>query len=415
MTKRVLIMGTLDTKGKELEYLREQIIKRGCKTIVLDLSCKELSSNFYSNISCEEVAKAAGVNFQKISHMDRKEAMQLMIEGAIRLVQTMCQNGDIQGVIAVGGANGTYMGCKIMQTLPIGFPKVMISTIASGDVRPYVGYKDIIMIHSVSDISLNRIIKRIFTNAANAIVAMVNVEMENAEGTLFATTMFGVTEPCVNIVKSTLEKSGYEIVVFHAVGTGGMAMEELIIEGKINGVLDITTTELADELCGGVFSAGPKRLEAAGRMGIPQVIAPGAIDMVNFWAPETVPKKYRKRKFYRHNPQITLMRTNKKENKKLGEIIADKANRARGPTAIILPLKGFSKYDSPNGPQAINIKGEPFGQWFDPEADAAFIRSIKKNINYSKVDLVEVDAHINDYKFAREVVEVFKELIVKSK
>lgn len=254
--------------------------------------------------------------------------------------------------------------------------------------------------------------RRIFTNAANAIIGMVNAEVEGEKNKKpqIAATMFGITEPCVMKAKSLLEKEGFEVVVFHAVGTGGMAMEELIERGEIDGVLDVTTTELADELCGGVFSAGATRLDAAGKRGIPQVIVPGALDMVNFWAPETVPEKYRNRVFYRHNPQITLMRTNEEENKRLGRIIAEKANNARGPTSIVLPLKGFSKYDRLKGVMAVDIKGKQIGRWYNQEADNAFIESLKNSIDPSKVEIVEINAHINDDAFAEQLAKIFKKL-----
>lgn len=412
MPKTILILGTLDTKGKEYEYLQEQIEKKGVRTLVVDISCREFKPEFHPDVSCDQVARAAGTSFKEISRGDRRAAMKIMVEGATKIVKKLHDEEKFQGIIAMGGSNATSMCCEVMRTLPISFPKVMVSTMASGNVRQYVGCKDIIMVNPVGDISLNRMTRRIFTNAANAIIGMVNAEAEEEENKKLqiAATMFGVTEPCLMKAKSLLEKEGYEVVVFHAVGTGGMAMEELIEQGEIDGVLDITTTELADELCGGVLSAGASRLEAAGKRGIPQVIVPGALDMVNFWAPETVPEKYRDRVFYRHNPQITLMRTTKEENKKLGRIIAEKVNNARGPTSIVLPLKGFSKYDQLNGVLAVDIKGKQIGRWYNPEADKAFIESLKKSVDPSKIEIVEINAHINDDVFAEQLARIFKKL-----
>jgi uncharacterized protein (UPF0261 family) len=292
--------------------------------------------------------------------------------------------------------------------LPVGFPKLMVTPVASGNVRPYVGTKDIMMMNSIGDISLNRITKRIMDNAARAIANMAKAgprEEEEVKPQICIST-FGVTLPCVERAKSLLGEKGFEVIELHSSGTGGMALEELVRTGEISGVLDITTSELVDELVGGMYSAGPQRIEAAGSMGIPQVISVGALDFGNFGAKETVPEKYKDRNFFFYTPSITLMRTNVDENRILGKIIAEKANRSTGPAAIIIPLKGFSALDRPGGPKMTTIEGSISGDWHDEMANSALIDSIKAHLDSSKVKLVEVHAHINDPEFAETAVDL---------
>jgi uncharacterized protein (UPF0261 family) len=269
---------------------------------------------------------------------------------------------------------------------------------ASGDVRPYVGTSDICMMYSVADFTgLNRLTTTILSNAADAIAGMCGhkAALPSASGrTLLGATMFGVTTPCVNRVKELVEQAGYELLVFHATGTGGQAMERLVTDGFIKGVLDITTTELADELVGGVLTAGPHRLEAAGNMGVPQVVSVGAVDMVNFGAPETVPAKFAGRRFYPHNAAVTLMRTTIEENRQLGEILARKLNQATGPVTLLLPLRGVSMIDA---------EGKAF---HDAEADAALFDAIRRYIGHH-IKLVELDLHINDPEFAAAIASEF--------
>ncbi len=313
-----------------------------------------------------------------------------MSKGAAAVVTRLAAERRIDGVIAMGGGGGTSIAAAAMQALPVGFPKLLVSTLASGDVRPFVGVKDVTIMPAVVDIAgINRLSSQILSNAAGAIAGMVKVERPavSADKPLVAATMFGVTTPCVTKAREVLEAAGYEVLVFHATGTGGQTMEELVRAGFVAGVLDITTTELADELAGGVLSAGPDRLEAAGEMGIPQIVSAGALDMVNFGAPETVPAKYADRTFYRHNPLVTLMRTTAADNARLGEIIAAKLNRAKGPTVFMIPKKGVS---------LIDVEGKPF---HDPAADAVFFRALKSNLA-ENVKLVELDTDINDEAFA---------------
>ncbi|HHY91968.1 MAG TPA: UPF0261 family protein, partial [Firmicutes bacterium] len=305
------------------------------------------------------------------------------------------------GIISMGGSAGTTIGTAAMQALPVGLPKVMVSTLASGDTRPYVGTKDITMMYSVVDISgLNRLSRRILGNAARAVAGMVQAEAEEAatDKPIITATMFGVTTPCVTAAREYLESRGYEVLVFHATGSGGRAMEGLIEDGFVSGVLDITTTEWCDELVGGVLTAGPHRLEAAGKKGIPQVVSVGALDMVNFGPPDTVPEKFKGRRFYQHNPTVTLMRTTVEENAELGRIIAEKLNAATGPTVVVLPLKGVSMIDA---------EGKAF---WDPEADAALFDALRDNLR-PDIRLVELDAHINDPEFALTLARILEELL----
>jgi uncharacterized protein (UPF0261 family) len=325
----------------------------------------------------------------------------MMAVGAAVVLRNLHDQGKIQGLISLGGSAGTNIGTAAMRALPVGFPKLMVSTLASGDTRPYVGTKDVAMLYSVVDIAgLNFLSRRILGNAAAAIAGMVKQAeiKEEAGKPLIAATMFGVTTPCVTRARRILEERGYEVLVFHATGMGGKAMEDLITDGFIAGVLDVTTTELADELVGGVQSAGPHRLEAAGERGIPQVVCPGAVDMVNFGPLETVPEKFKGRRLYAHNPTVTLMRTTTEECAQLGRITAEKLNRARGPVVFVMPLQGVS---------AIDVAGGPF---HSPAADAAYLAALKGSLD-PKVRLIEVDAPINDERFAWAVAEALLQML----
>ena len=399
MQKTVAIVGTLDTKGVEYKFLKDQIEANGISTMVINTGIVG-GPAFPPDISASEVAKAGGAELNELlKERDRGHSVTVMSQGAAAIVKNLYEQGKIQGVISMGGSAGTTIGTNAMRALPTGVPKVMLSTIASGDTRPYVDVKDITMMNSVVDISgINRLSRRILINAAAAITGMAKAEMEvKAEDRpLVAATMFGVTTPCVTKAREILESAGYEVLVFHATGIGGRAMEDLVRGGFIKGILDITTHELADELVGGVCRSGPNRLEAAGELGIPQVVVPGALDMVNFWAPETVPDKFKGRQFYQHNPIVTLMRSTIKENAQLGKVIAEKLNRAKGPTIVVIPRKGVS---------AIDKEGQPF---YDAEADAAFVKTLKSNLT-EQVKLIEMDNHINDDQFASMVANLLLE------
>lgn len=394
MGKTVCLIGTFDTKGLEFQFLKNQIESEGISTLTINAGI--LSEPLLKpDISAEDLARASGTSLDELrQEADRGNSIATMAEGAAKIVTQLWDEKKINSIISLGGSAGTTIATTAMRTLPVGTPKVMVSTLASGDTSPYVGTKDITMVYSVVDIAgINSISRQILTNAANAIVGMTTKELQltnQGDKPLIATTMFGVTTPCVTKARETLEKNGYEVLVFHATGTGGRAMEDLIRSGFIAGVLDATTTELADELVGGILSAGPHRLEAAGEVGIPQVIAPGALDMVNFAGPNTIPEKFQDRTFYQHNPTVTLMRTTVEENAKLGEIMAKKLNRAKSPTTIVIPSKGVS---------AIDKDGQPF---HDPEAIQAWTKSLQSNLD-QKVNLIETQSHINDDEFAEKL------------
>lgn len=400
MSKTILLIGTLDTKGTEYGYVRDLILERGHQVILINAGVTG-DPQVTPDISAAAVAEAGGSTLAALREQaDRGVAIEVMARGAANLAVQLHGEGKVDGVLGLGGSGGTAIATPAMRELPVGLPKLMVSTVASGDVQPYVGTKDISMMYSVVDIAgLNRLSRRILANAAGAICGMVEQSMPEAEDKpLLAATMFGVTTSCVTMVRERLEQAGYEVLVFHATGSGGQAMEGLIRDGFITGVADITTTEWCDQLVGGVLSAGPHRLEAAAKKGIPQVVSCGALDMVNFWALETVPAQFKERTLYKHNPNVTLMRTTPEECAELGRIIASKLNRAQGPTVLFLPLRGVS---------AIDQEGQPF---YLPQADKALFDALRRNIR-PPVELVELDLHINDPAFAEAMAERLLKLL----
>jgi uncharacterized protein (UPF0261 family) len=386
----VVIVGTLDTKGEEIDFARAVIEAQGVDTHVVDVGVMG-DPEFDPDTTAAEVAEAAGTTLDALRDSgDRGEAMEAMGEGARKIAVELHDAGVLSGILGLGGSGNTSIATTAMRALPVGVPKFMVSTMASGDTEPYVGSRDIAMLYSVADIEgLNQLSRQVISNAALAMVGMVanDPDVAVADKPTIGVTMFGVTTPCVQHAREVLEEKGYETIVFHATGTGGKAMESLIEEGIIDGVLDVTTTEWADELVGGVLSAGPERLEAAGERGIPQVVSTGALDMVNFGPRESVPEKFEGRQFHVHNPQVTLMRTTAEENAELGEIIAGKLNAATGPTALFLPLGGVSM---------LAVEGEDF---HDPEADAALFDALREHLD-GDVELVEHETDINDEAFA---------------
>jgi uncharacterized protein (UPF0261 family) len=401
----VLLIGTLDTKGVEVSFVRDALAEAGIATLVMDAGVLGAPS-FPADIPREHVYAAAGTTLAAVRESgDRGRAVEAAALGAAHLAQKLAAKGEVDGVLALGGSAGTTIGTAAMRALPFGLPKVMVSTLASGQVRQYVGVRDIFMLHSVVDISgLNRISRTVLGNAAQAMVGMVRraapIGGEGESKPLVTATMFGVTTPCVETARQKMERAGYEVLVFHATGTGGRTMESFVGDGLISGALDLTTTELADELVGGELSAGRDRLTAAGMRGIPQVISLGALDMVNFGPRKTVPEKFRARRFYQHNPNVTLMRTTPEENDQLGKEIAQKASAAKGPTAVLVPLKGIS---------AIDAEGQPF--WW-PEADRALFQSLR-NWMSPHVELIELDRHINDPAFAEAAADTLLRFLRK--
>ena len=387
---KILLIGTLDTKGREYAYIRDLIRDRGHTPFVLDAGV--LGEPVFSPDSpAVKTAEAGGESLASLREKrDRGHALEIMGLGARKLALELLTDGGFDAVFAMGGSGGTSIGSTAMKALPVGLPKLIVSTMASGNVGPYVDVKDITMMYSVVDVAgLNRVSRRVFANAAGAISGMAEQAVPAAaEKPLVAATMFGVTTPCVDRLREQIESRGYEVLVFHAVGSGGRSMESLVADGFISAVADVTTTEWCDELVGGVLSAGPERLDAAAKAGVPQVVSLGALDMVNFGPRDSLPPQYESRNIYVHNPQVTLMRTTPEECAKLGEIIATKLNRTTGPTALFVPLKGVS---------AIDVEGMPF---HDPVADAALFEAIRAHLDRSKVDLVELDLAINDPAFA---------------
>ncbi len=399
----VLLIGTLDTKGAEVAFVRDLLRQQGVAVLVMDAGVLQPPA-FAPDVPRERVFEAAGTSLAAVvKAADRGKAVEAAAAGAARVAADLCARGEVEGVLGLGGSAGTTIGTAAMRALPFGVPKLMVSTLASGQVGPYVGVRDVLMMHSVVDVSgLNRISRVVLANAAAAMAGMVRQAHGplpvGSNQPLVTATMFGVTTPCVEAARRIVEQAGYEVLVFHATGTGGRTMESFVHDGLIAGVLDITTTELADELVGGVLTAGRDRLTAAGLRGVPQVISLGALDMVNFGPPETVPEKFRGRRFYQHNPTVTLMRTTPEENDRLGKEIAEKASAARGPTAVLVPRRGVS---------AIDAEGKPF--WW-PEADAALFQSLRHWVS-PHVRLIELDLHVNDPAFAEAAARTLLDML----
>lgn len=400
----VVLLGTLDTKGAEYEYLRGLIEQHsGCDVLLIDAGILG-EPQVSADVSRHEVAEAAGSAIDSlVAANDRGAAVATMARGAARIVSDLFEQGRVHGILGLGGTGGSSLISEALRALPIGVPKLLVSTVASGDTRPYVGARDITMMYSVVDIAgINRVSARILGNAAAAIagmaVAYAGSDAEPEEKPLIGATMFGVTTPSVTRAREWLEQRGYEVLVFHATGTGGQSMEALVDGDFLAGVLDITTTELADNLVGGVFSAGPNRLEKAGEKGLPQVVSLGALDMVNFGAMDTVPERFADRNLYVHNPTVTLMRTTPDECAALGRQIAEKLNAARGPVALFIPRKGIS---------AIATEGGPF---HDPAADTALIETLLQNLE-ANVEVHDLDMEINDPQFAEAMASRMAELV----
>jgi uncharacterized protein (UPF0261 family) len=399
----VYLLATLDTKGREAGFLRDRLRDLGVSVVLVDVGSSG-EPFLPADISRDQVFASVAASPHNGQFPDRGTAVANAAEGARALLQREFAAGRVSGVLGLGGSAGTTIATSAMRALPLGVPKVMVCTLASGQVRPWVGDKDLFMLNSVVDlVGLNRISRPVLDQAARAMAGLVSLPSPSApaqttgladspgtapgERPLIAATMFGVTTPCVSAAREILENAGYEVLIFHATGNGGQAMETLIADGLIAGVLDITTTELADELVGGILSAGPDRLTAAGRRGIPQVLSVGALDMVNFGPLDTVPVQFRERHFHRHNPTVTLMRTTPDENRQLGREIGTKAAAAQGPTRILLPLHGVS---------AIDRQGQPFE---DRDARASLFAGIRETAG--SVPIEELDCHINDLEFAQ--------------
>ncbi len=388
----IAVLGTFDTKGEEHGYVAERIRERGHRVMLIDVGSGS-EPTLKPDLSRWEVAAAGGVDLTEVlARQDRGECVAAMSAAARVCLAALVAAGQIDGVISLGGGGGTAIATGAMRALPVGFPKLMVSTLASGNTAHYVGTKDIVMMPSIVDVAgLNSVSELIFARAAGAICGMVETEIRKVGAKpLIVASMFGNTTACIGVAKGILEEAGYEVLVFHATGTGGRTMEDLIASGMVAGVLDLTTTEWADELVGGTLSAGPARLEAAGHAGIPAVVAPGCLDMVNFGGRETVPPEFAGRNFYIHNPQVTLMRTTPAECRELGRILAEKVNAYTAPVAIMIPEKGVS---------IISAAGQPF---HDAEADAALFSAIRE---HSRQPVESLAMEINDPAFARACAE----------
>ena len=398
----VLLLGTLDTKGREYAYLRDRIRERGVDVLLVDAGVlgEPLTE---PDVTRREVAAAAGVDVQALADAhDRSEAIEAMSRGAGEIVLRLHAEGRFDAVGALGGTGGSTLATHAMQRLPVGVPKLMVSTAASGDTSRYFGPVDVTMMHSVVDIAgLNTILTRILVNAAGALVGMATAAAppSGEARPLIVASMWGLTTPCVTVARERLEELGYEVLVFHQVGLGGRSLEEVVKTGAVVGVLDVTTTELSDEVGGGIWPAGPERLEVAGRLGIPQVVSLGALDLVTIGPPEPLPERFAGRPIYVHNDVLAATRTTPDEYREIGALVARKLNAATGPTVLYVPLRGLSM---------LTTEGQVF---HDPEADEALFRTLRELVDRSRVELHEVDAEINDPQLALAMAERLHELV----
>ena len=399
MAGRIAVIGALDTKGDEFLFVKKEIEKQGYTALVINVGIVD-DPGFEPEVAADKVARAAGSSLAILKDKsDRGLAIETMTKGIGQVITDLYSADRIQAVISMGGSAGTEIGTAGMRALPLGVPKVMVSTLASGDTKPYVGTRDIVMVPSIVDVAgINRISARVYASAVGAVIGMLETSAPKIEEKpILAASMFGNTTPVVNRCRSIMEDNGYEFIIFHQVGTPE-TLESLVADGYISGVLDITTTEWADEITGGVLAGGPDRYDIVSEMGIPQVVAPGCVDMANFWARETVPKRYGDRRIYQWAHNITLMRTTPEENAAIGRILAEKANRSSGSVAFFLPLKGVSMLDAP---------GKEF--WW-PEADQALYEAIKDHLK-SDIPVCELDCNINDVEFADAVANKMLEFL----
>lgn len=387
----VVLLGTLDTKGAEYAFVRDRLEAAGVDTLVVDSGVLG-STTIPVDVSRQDVAAAGDADLDAlVAAADRGSAVAAMTTGAARVLARLHAEGRLDGALALGGTGGTSIAAEAFRQLPLGVPKVIVSTAASGNTSAYVDVSDLVLFPSVTDVAgVNRLSVQILGNAAAAVAGMVSAAPPavSDDRPLLAASMFGVTTPCVTAAREALENQGYEVLVFHMTGVGGRTLEQLASDGWLSGVLDVTTTELADELVGGVFSAGGGRLTTAGAAGVPQVVSVGALDMVNFGPRDTVPSEFEGRNLYVHNASVTLMRTTPEECAELGTRVADRLSRTTGPATLYLPLRGVS---------AISVDGAPF---HDATADAALFDAIRSRLDRDKVELVELDFDVNDPAFA---------------
>ncbi|MFD1145457.1 Tm-1-like ATP-binding domain-containing protein [Larkinella insperata] len=402
--KFILVLGCFDTKGEVFAFLRKRILAHGEQVITMDTGVFSTKRVFDVDFDANTVASEGGYRLEKLrAERDRGKAIDVMGRGAAKITARLIADRKIKAVIGMGGGGGTYIALAAMQQIPLGIPKICLTTLAAKDLSRQIGDKDITLIPSVVDVAgMNHILKRLVEQAAAAICAMANVTTtDNPEvaGTI-AISMFGNTTACVDKCTELLNREGYEVLSFHATGVGGKTMEALIREGSFDAILDVTTTELADDLCGGICSAGPNRLTAATEMKIPQVVVPGCLDMVNFAHLDTVPVQYRDRQLYSWAPDVTLMRTNVEENQMLGKKLAERVSRSQAPASIVIPLRGISQVDADGG------------IFYQPEANAALFSAIRQHAD-EHIRVVETDLHINDPAFAETLVRTLLGLLQK--
>lgn len=386
----VVVAGSLDTKGREFEFVVRLLERWGVEVILIDFGVLD-DPSLRPRISSREVAEAGQGDLDRLrADKDKTEAMRVMQRGLARVVERLAAEGRVDGMLGMGGTGGTAIVSAAMRRLPLGLPKVLVSTLGGGDISEYAGGRDIVVIPSVVDVAgINRISRLVYTNAASALAGMVLAPepATDEDRPLVCASMFGNTTGCVDRARAMLENQAYEVLVFHATGNGGRTMQSLVADGHIAGVLDVTTTELADEVCGGVFSAGPDRVRIGASARIPFVLAPGCVDMCNFGPRDTVPEKFRGRLLYEWNPNVTLLRTNAEENRRIGAMLAETANLCAGPVTVLVPMKGVSMLGGP---------GNPF---WDPEADGACLEALRGHLRRG-IPLIEVEANINEPEFA---------------
>jgi uncharacterized protein (UPF0261 family) len=399
--KTIVVLATLDTKGREAQYLREQIEKVGNKALVVDTGVTGTPGT-HPDVTREAVAEAGGMPLAKIlEHPSRDIAAPVMAEGATKIITRLAEEGKVHGIVAMGGTQGTTLSTHVMRALPYGFPKVMVSTMASGNVAPWVDIRDITMMFSVTDImGLNPVMRKILANAAGAVCGMAGVEvkLERSEKPLVAITTVGITTLGAMKAAEVIEAAGFETIIFHAIGPGGRAMEQMMKEGLIGAVLDYSTIEVSNEMYHALLAGGPDRLTTAGKLGLPQVLCPGAIEVLVYNEPETVPPPYNTRTLIRHSPQITDVRLNKEEMANVGKEVAHRLRYTQGNAIFLIPTAGYDSYA---------VKGMGF---YDPQADAAFVEALKQNLPKT-IRIIERDTYIDDPAFAVEAAQLLIELI----
>jgi uncharacterized protein (UPF0261 family) len=425
--KQIIVAGILDTKGEEIKFLANRVKAAGADAKILELSVGHEVG--WADISLSDVVSRVGKKKEDIFALDRKAASDLIVEGAVKVIHELLGAGKMDGMIAYGGSMGASIATRIMQTLPIGVPKIMLTTMASGDVAPYVGTRDICMMYPIAEAGLNKVTRGILNNAAGAIVGMASAPaMEGIEEKpLIGCMMFGVTTPCVLRASSVVEKAGYDVIINHAVGSGGRSMEELIRDGYITGILDITTHEIGDEMLGGVLGAGPDRMTAAGDMGIPQVVAPGGLDLINFGPKNTVPQKLLNetdqpgRGLYEHNPMVTCIGVSMEEIKRIAENMANKLNAAKGPSVLCVPMQGWGACDLASPDIELGWAGPGAGPVWAPDLDnpkwsrrsVEYVKALKEKIDPNKenLEVILVDKHMNETEFADLMAELLLEML----